>query len=421
MPLPLPPPGVPGHWDGRRAIEWLAQHPGAGGTDPRWFFAAIGTLDALRATGMAAAVAERLRHSPAKYVTGIVAWAAADTSDLAAIPGDVRAWLTAHQEDIAAFLDGVGRPGAHPPRPYGPVVVDHARVLLCEALTVPAANNLHSETVAMVRTVEMHVNATRLAPSAPGRSQPPYGDVMYLGGATWEADGPLTGSGVDLEPGPDLGYHRLALYLLGPGAAEATVTQIEPGPAGAADLVVSHAMSVLAAGGVERVVGRIPYQSAWRRQTQWQWDPDERAYNVAQLRAAVIEGGAQWLSSGGDREALMSIVADLHGAAGVDRPVLAVHGRDLCENTGEFDAGERLWGPLLDYDADVLGYFGPASGGGGQRLGEWIFNAGRLNVGGVHQFTAAGTGLDQDIVAAAGPERGRRSRRPDGPDTSVGL
>lgn len=83
-----------------------------------------------------------------------------------------------------------------------------------------------------------------------------------------------------------LGYHRLALYLLGPGAAEATVTQIEPGPVGAADLVVSHAMSVLAAGGVERVVGRIPYQSAWRHQRQWHWDPDERAYNVAHLRAA---------------------------------------------------------------------------------------------------------------------------------------
>jgi hypothetical protein len=241
---------------------------------------------------------------------------------------------------------------------------------------------------------------------------------MYLGGATWEADAPLTGSD-PMPSGPDLGYHRLASYLLGPGAAEAAVTAFDPGPPGAADLVVGHAMSVLAAGGVERVVGRVPFQSAWRRQTDWHWDPDERAHNLAQLRAAVLKGGSWWLGYSRDRQRLESLVADLHEAAGCRRRVVAVNGAHLVETTSEIETAERLWGPLLDYDPGLLGLFGPGSGDGGLRMGEWVFNAGGLTIGGEHHFAVPGDDLVADLTTGSG--RGPRSRRLERPDWSAGL
>ncbi|MDQ6614813.1 MAG: hypothetical protein M3083_08715 [Actinomycetota bacterium] len=424
MALPLPPVAVPEHWTGGEALHWLLRCRAGAGPDGRWVYASAGALRALDDTAMNVDVARRLRLGPAAQVTGIVAWAAAATGEAGPVEAVVREWLLAHQGDVTRFMDRIGDPG-HPPRPYGPVTVDQAAVLLAEALTVPgAADTAQSDTVAMVRSVDVGVNGVRLTGHDPGCEQV-LGDVMFLGHARWESEPRVRGLAGGWVPGR--GEHHLALYLRAPGApgaAEAAVTELEPSQVGnapwdraGAELVVGHAAAVLAAGGVEAVVGKVHYWSPWRRQPGWDWDRLERADNMEALRRAVLAGAGWWLGYRRDRALLEAFLADLHEAAGAERQVVVVRDWEVFETAGRSDTADALWFPLLDFSPDILGFFGPRSGQGAQRLGDWILTYGELTIHGALPLPPP---LASPHLVALTPGAAHRAARP-GPDASAGL
>jgi len=214
------------------------------------------------------------------------------------------------------------------------------------------------------------------------------------------------------------------LYLRAPGAAEAAVTELEPSRVGnapwdraGAELVVGHAAAVLAAGGVEAVVGKVHYWSPWRRQPGWDWDRLERADNMEALRRAVLAGAGWWLGYRRDPARLEAFLADLHEAAGAERQVVAIRDWEVFETAGRSDTADALWFPLLDYSPDILGFFGPRTGHGAQRLGDWILTYGELTIHGAQPLPPP---LASPHLVALTPGATHRSAR-QGPDASAGL
>ena len=93
------------------------------------------------------------------------------------------------------------------------------------------------------------------------------------------------------------------------------------------------------------------------------------------------------------------------------------HATGRCSRLAAPDAADALWFPLLDYSPDTLGFFGPRTGAGDQRLGDWILSYGELTIHGAQPLPAP---LSSPSLIALNPGATHRVVR-EGPDTSVGL
>ena len=300
-----------------------------------------------------------------------------------------------HRPQITAVADALADPAAPQPRPYAPLDTDQAKELLERALVLPADNDLYREGVDMVRTMQIEIRSYRC--------QHAYDGQLHMGWAGWEGD---RLDGWNDEPADLRG--GLGLVLVAPGVVEAITLEVIPDPFGADDLIIDHAATVLAAGGVSRLSGQFPYNSAWGRQPGWRWDPDEAGHNVEELRLAVLRGSRQWFRDGmGAGEDLMQYAdlaryaEDLHAAAGTDSPVLAPRWDGLHETVTPTEAAERLWRPLLGRSVDELAALGPST---------------------VHATCAmCGTGYDSECPACvARQDAPRRPAGPGGADQRVG-
>jgi hypothetical protein len=335
------PPGL----NGADTVRWLSANHDHLNRGHQWATAAAGAALAVRIDPVMATQVGRL---PGEQLTGMLATAAHGRSAETATAEFYAAWLIGHRHQITAVADALADPSARQPYPFAPLDTVQAKELLERALIVPLENDLHSTGVDIVRTMDIDIRSYRCEHA--------YDGQLHMGWADWESDRLDGGNDepADLRGG-------LGLVLVAPGVVEAITLEVIPDPFGTDDLVVEHAVTALAAGGVSRLSGQFPYNSAWGRQPGWRWDPDEVGHNLEELRLAVLRGSRQWWLTGRGGQHLVDYVDDLHAAVGVTSPVLALRWDGLHEAVPPAEAADRLWRPLLERSVDELAALGPST------------------------------------------------------------
>ena len=394
----LAPVALPDGLNGAETVGWLSSNQRALGRDgQQWLSASAGGALAVRVDPVLATQLERL---PGEYLVGMLATAAYGCSAETATAEFYAEWLTGHRRQITAVADALSDPSARQPYPYAPLDTVQAKELLERALIVPVENDLHSTGVDIVRTLDIDIRSYRC--------QHAYDGQLHMGWAAWEGD-----RVDDWDEPADL-RGGLGLVLVAPGVVEAITLDVIPDPFGADDLVIDHAVTSLVAGGVSRLSGQFPYDSAWGRQPGWRWDPGEAGHNLEELRLAVLRGSRQWWLTGRVAQDLEGYVDDLHAAAGATSPLLAARWDGLHETVTPTEAADRLWRPLLERSIEELAALGPSTvqatchvphrgydsecpscvarqeapvrpagpRGADQRVGGWVLEAGELNVRG---------------------------------------